>query len=482
MDVERHRLQAQPLNYLSSEQMDDFHFAALSVLEQVGTVVKHEQALQLLRSAGAVVSDEQRVFLSASLVEWAIKQAPSRSTVYDRTGKPAMYLEGRNVNFGTGSDCPYILDHQSGQRRSFHFQDVKDAVRLVDALPNIDFCMCMGLAPDIDTKVQDQYKYAAMLRYSTKPQVVVAGNRQSLEDIAQMAASVRGGMQELARRPLFVLYNEPTSPLVHSPEAMDKLLFMAENRLPTNYAPGIMAGGTAPVTIAGAMTQALAEILTGLVIHQLKNPGAPFVFGGGMSPMDMSSMQPTYAAPEAMMAEAGLVQIGRQLYKMPTWGFTGCSASKLPDEQAAHEASSYLQMSGSIGTNLAHDVGYLEFGLTFSFELLAMCNEFIAQNRRLMQGIRVDPEYMALEAIKRVDAGGHYLGDEHTFTHFQENYKPELTDRRTFEDWQAQGGTSMRERACKKVDSILSTHETVPLTKEAEESIQEVMSKAEERN
>jgi trimethylamine--corrinoid protein Co-methyltransferase len=166
---------------------------------------------------------------------------------------------------------------------------------------------------------------------------------------------VTGGRAELSRKPIFVLYDEPTSPLVHIKEAMEKLMFMADNNLPTNYSPGIMAGGTSPVTMAGAIAQANAEILAGLVVHQLKTPGAPFIFGAGMSPMDMQSMQPTYASPEAMVTQAGLCQIGRCLYDLPTWGFGGCSASKLADEQAVNEAAAYIMMSGWMGTNLVHE-------------------------------------------------------------------------------------------------------------------------------
>jgi len=382
MDPNTRKFNAGPLEYLTKEQMREIHSAALEILEDLGTVVHHDEAVQLLKSGGAHVVDGTRVFIPTALAERAVNSAPSRITIYDRNGNPAMFLEGRNVYFGTGSDCPHLLDSFTGERRDFLSKDVADAVRIADALPNIDFTMSMGLATDIEKEVQYQHKYANMLRFSTKPQVITAANKECLNDLIDMTAVVLGGREELARKPIFVLYDEPTSPLVHTNEAIEKLLFMAENNLPTNYAPGIMAGATSPVTMAGAITQATAEILAGLVIHQLRSPGAPFIFGGGMSPMDMSSMQPTYSAPEAMMTQAGLCQIGCCLYNLPTWGFGGCSASKLADEQAVNEAATYLMMSAWMGTNLVHDVGYLEFGLTYSFDLLVMCDEFIGQIRR----------------------------------------------------------------------------------------------------
>jgi trimethylamine--corrinoid protein Co-methyltransferase len=477
MDSNVKRFNSNPLEYLSVEQMRDIHSASLAILEDCGTVIHHEKAVGLLHQAGARVKDDKRVFIPSGLVEWAARRAPSRVTLYDRNGKPFMFLEGRNVHYGTGSDCPNLLDSFTGERRQFLSKDVADAVRLVDALPYIDFTMSMGLAPDFPGNRQYQHKYAVMIRNSTKPQVITAADRQTLNDIVDIAAAAVGGRDELKRKPVFVLYDEPTSPLVHIKEALEKLIFMAENNLPTNYSPGIMAGGTSPVTMAGAIAQANAEILAGLVIHQLTNPGAPFIFGAGMSPMDMQSMQPTYSAPEAMITQAGLCQIGRCLYDLPTWGFGGCSAAKLVDAQAVNEAAAYIMMAGWMGTNLVHDVGYLEFGLTYSFDLLVLCDEIIGQVRRMMEGIRVDKEHLAVESIKRVGPGGHFLGDEHTMRHFRENWQPGLTDRKTYETWKSQGAASMEQRAKEKVKHILENHRPQELPAEVNAEIDKILAR-----
>jgi trimethylamine--corrinoid protein Co-methyltransferase len=481
MDLNIRKFNATSLEYLSAEQMREIHSAAIDILEDAGTIVHHEKAVECLHKAGAYVKDGKRVYIPGSLVERALKTAPSRVTIYDRNGKPAMFLEGRNVYYGTGSDCPYLLDSVSGQRREFLSKDVEDAVRLVDFLPNIDFTMSMGLAPDISIGRQYQKKYALMIRNSTKPQVITAADTACLSDIVAIAAAAVGGREELSRRPLFVLYDEPTSPLVHTREAMDKLLFMAENRLPINYSPGTMAGATSPMTMAGSITQANAEILAGLVIHQLTKPGAPFIFGAGMSPMDMQSMQPTYSSPEAMMEQAGICQIGRCLYNLPTWGFGGCSASKLADEQAVNEAATYILMAGLMGTNLVHDVGYLEFGLTYSFDLLVMCDEVIGQVRRLMAGIRVDKDHLAVDAVKRVGPGGHFLNDDHTLSHFRENWQPDLTDRKTCEAWKAEGATTMGQRTKAKIKRILANHKPRPLPPQVDTEINKILDGIESR-
>lgn len=471
---------ASKFQVLDQEQMQEVHSASLSILEDIGMVIHHEEAIELLKKAGAYVEGGNRVYIPSSLAEWAIRTAPSRVTVYDRNGKAAMFLEGYKSYFGTGSDCPNIIDSFTGEKRKFLYKDVEDAVKICDYLPHIDFVMSMGLISDVKKEVSYQHEYAVMLRNSTKPQTITAADRESLDDIAEMAAAAVGGREVLSRKPIFVLYDEPSSPLQHSTTALDKLLYMAENRFPTNYAPGIMAGATSPITLAGAVAQAVAEVLTGLVIHQLKNPGAPFVFGAGMSPMDLVSMQPTYSAPEAMMTQAAVCDMARY-YHLPNWGFAGCSASKVPDEQALLEASSYIFMAAMCGTNLTHDVGYLEFGLTYSFDLLVMCNEVIGQVRRLQEGIIVDQEHLALDAIRRVGPGGHFLGDEHTFSHFRDNWKPELTDRNTYETWLSSGGTTMGQRAKAKIKHILETHQPQAVAPEVEARIDEIIDKAEGR-
>ncbi|MDR1948494.1 MAG: trimethylamine methyltransferase family protein, partial [Spirochaetaceae bacterium] len=345
-----------PPAYFSPEQLRDIHAGVLEILEDVGCDLHHDGAIKLLKDAGAFVSGN-RVYLPSALVEQALKTAPSRIMLYNRDGLPAMDLHGRNAYFGTGSDCIYLVDSFTGLRRRFTEKDMIDAVRLSDALPNVDFLMSMGLISEADPRVQYQMQYANLLKYSAKPQVVIAGNRECLNDILDLAAAVApGGREELERKPRFLLYDEPTSPLVHTFEAIDKLIFSAENRVPTNYSAGMLSGATGPVTLAGAISVAAAEALLGLTIHQLVNPGAPYVFGAGMSNIDMVSMQPTYASPEAMMLQAGLCELGRNLYNLPTWGFAGCSASKVADTQAINEAATYIFMAGLTGTNVNHDL------------------------------------------------------------------------------------------------------------------------------
>lgn len=467
-----------PFEYFSPEELQTIHAGALEILEQVGADLHHETALTLLKEAGASIEDK-RVYLSADMVESALSSAPSQIIIYDRDGNPALDLSERNAYFGTGSDCIFLVDSFSGKRRKFTEQDMVDAVRLCEALPYIDFVMSMGMIDSVKPKHQCQIQYANMLKYSKKPQVIIAINRPCLDDIVEIAAAgIDGGREELKQRPRFVLYTEPTSPLVHSYESIDKLLYAAENLVPTNYAPGMMAGATGPVTPSGAITLAAAECLFGLVLHQLAKPGAPFLFGAGMSNIDMQSMQPSYASPEAMMAQAGLCELGRNLYKLPTWGFAGCSASKCADTQAINEAASYIFMAGLTGSNLNHDLGYLEFGLTYSFDLLVMTNESVGQLRRIMDGIPLTRQSMALDAIGEVGPGGEFLSSKHTLEYFRANWAPDVTDRSTYDRWLELGSTTMEDRCKVKIRSILDE----PLVAYNEQAINAVLNQIEGRD
>lgn len=461
------KFNAPALSYLNDETIQTIHRASIRIMEQTGCIIDHPDVLGRLQQKGVKKDPDGRVRIPGELVEWAWGQAPSGLTIYNRDQEPALSLRDNHVYFGTGSDCPYLLDIETAQPRPFTFKDMRDAVRVADALPHIDFIMSMGLAGDLNPETAYQEKYRAMLENSNKPQVLTSGPRiDTLADIVEMASAVAGSMDQLRKHPGFLLLLNPTSPLVHSREAMDKLAYMAENDLPVIYAPGIMAGGTGPVTMAGAVAQANSEILAGLVVHQLVRPGAPFVYGGGMSPMDMKSGQPTYSAPEAMMTQAGLCQLGRDLYHLPTWGFGGCSSSKICDAQAVNEAATFNLMAAWAGTNLVHDVGYIEFGKTYSLELLVLCNEFIGQVRRMMGGIVVDDEQLAVDAIHRTGPGGAFLADPHTTRHFRDNWEPALTDRKTRKRWQKNGSRSMLERAGEQLREILNTHVPEPMDEE----------------
>ena len=212
-------------------------------------------------------------------------------------------------------------------RRPFTLPDVIACIRLVDALPELQFCMSMGIPEEAGGAGPYRMQYAAMIEHTEKPVVFVCNDVTDCEAIAGMAAAAAGGMTELRMNPTLVLYSEPTTPLTHSETATGKLLFMAEHGLPVIHSPAPMMGGTAPVTLAGGLALGNAEVLSSLVIHQLQRPGAPFIYGVQAHHMDMRTTISVYGSPEYELACVASAELGRS-YGLPIWGNAGMSDSR----------------------------------------------------------------------------------------------------------------------------------------------------------
>jgi len=429
---------------LSDTQLQDLHLAALEVLRRTGVRFHHQEALGMLKEAGAFVSDGNLVKFPARMVEGAIGSTPGRIVMCDRGGQPAMFLEGTRTYFGTGSDCPNFLDPETGEHRKFTQTDIINGYRLCDALPNIHFVMSIGIPSDVDPESLYDFQMALMLEHTTKPIVFVTNDRASCQRAIDMAAAVAGGHEALAEQQHILLYSEPSSPLQQSETAVDKLLLMAEYRLPVVHSPGPLMGGTAPITMAGGLVMSLAEILSSLVVHQLKRHGAPFVFGAGLHHMDMSAAQICYSSPEFQLTKAAIAQLGRW-YDIPTWGYAGCSDAKVVDEQAALEAMLSVIMAKLSGANLVHDVGYMESGLTTSFEMIVLTDELVAMTDHIMKGIEVSDDTLLVDELDRVGPGGHFLDTKETLNRFRDFWFPGLLDRKIGGWWYHPGPATQRQ-------------------------------------
>ncbi len=462
---------------LSESQLQDLHLAALELLRRKGIRFFHEDALALLSEQGAFVSDGNLVRFPASMVEEAIASTPGRIVMCDRDGEPAVFLEGTRTYFGTGSDCPGFLDPQTGEHRQWLQADLIDGYHLCDALPNIGFVMSLGIPADIDPALTYDVQMALMLEHTSKPLVFVTNDRASCQRAIDMAAAVAGGHEALTEQQHILLYSEPSSPLQQSETAVDKLMLMAEYALPVVHSPGPLMGGTAPITIAGGLVMSLAEILSGLVVHQLVRPGAPFVFGAGLHHMDMSSAQICYGGPEFQLTKTAVAELGRW-YGIPTWGYAGCSDAKVLDEQASLEAMLSVLMARLCGSNLVHDVGYMESGLTTSFEMIVLTDELIAMTDGIMKGIEVSEETLLLDELVSVGPGGQFLDTKTTVRRFRDFWYPGLLDRKRREAWLEEGGTTLGVRLNARVKEIVAEHRPRPLDPAAKEQIQAILAKA----
>lgn len=469
------------LRLFTDEQLEAIHRASLEILERPGVRVQDEEAREVLAQAGARVSDGDLVKIPAEVIEKGLETAPARVDLYSRTGELRLQLEGFNSYFGTGSDLPNTLDLATGERRPSSLDDVRAYARLVDALANIDFVMSMAQASDVPVATSDRRSFLAMTENSVKPIVYTAWDEVGLADIVRMAETIVGGRQELAARPFLLCYLEPTSPLVHSDVVLRKMRLLAEKGLPFVYAPGPIEGASAPVTSAGSLAMANAESLSGIAIAQLWRPGTPVVFGSGSGPMDMRSAVGTYSSPEFMLHCQAMAELAHHRYHLPVWGFSGCSDSKLPDIQAGIESALWILWTALSGANLVHDLGYLESGLTGSFEMVVICDEIVGMVRRLMQGIRIDDETLALDEIDAVGPGGDFLGSAHTMRHFRSIWMPLLFDRNNYHGWLGAGRPEAVRTARARSLELIGSHQCEKLTARVAEELGAIVAEADER-
>jgi len=463
---------------LSSEQCQKLHNASLEILARTGVRLYYQEAIDLLKKAGASVSDGNRVRIPAGLVEQAFSTVPKRVTLYNQNGQAAMFLEEGNCYYGTGSDCLHIIDHRTEERRNAVLQDVVEGMTVCDALPHIDFVMSMFLPSDVDALASDRYQMEVMLNQTTKPIVYVTNEFSGCVDAVEMAEAVAGGAEALKLRPFAACYINVTTGLRHNEDALEKLLFLAEKGLPALYIPVVLSGISGPVTPAGAVALVNAGVLVGLVLSQLKRPGAPFITSGmSGGELDMSTMVSPYCGPDYKGAAHALAHH----YNLPQFGMGGCSESKLVDQQAAAEAALTLMAETLGGANLIHDLGYLESGLCGSLAQLVICDEMVGWIEHMMAPLEVSDETLALDLIDEVGPDGEFLSADHTMAHFRERWYPKVFERGNYDQWLDKGGQSLGERAAERVTQILAEHKPEPLPDNVARAVHAVVERAEAR-
>jgi trimethylamine--corrinoid protein Co-methyltransferase len=467
---------------LSEDQLQELFEGVLHVLEYTGLEVQHEEALAILKGAGAWV-DGSLVRIPSYLVKRSLAMAPRSFTIFARDGNPKHHIHigpGR-AHFGPGPTPPNFIDVDTMERRPYVRNDARIVAKVCDALPNIDFCESLGTISDVHHQLAASYEFAEMFPNTSKPIVAWSYGKDDAEDIHKIAIAEAGGQEAFEKRPNYVHYCEPLSPLVSTFDALDKLIFAARHRVPVIFTPCPLAGGTGPVTAAGMIVQAAAESWMGLTVAQAVQPGSPFFMGGVLSVMDMSAMILSYGAPELSLMMSGITELAH-FAGLPLWQTGGCTDSKTLDEQAAIEGSLSVFFSALSGGDLCHDVGYTESGLTGSIYQTVLMDEAIGYSRRITRGIEVNEESLAVSVIHDVGPDGHYLREPHTRTHFKsEFWYPTMSDRRNYEEWDMMGRLTMRDRVINRTQEILQTHEPSSIKPETKQVIRKVLEAAEDR-
>ncbi len=444
---------------LTPEQCGQLHEAVLELLGDVGVELNHPRAMGLLAQAGATV-EGNRARIPGELIESALALAPSTIVLHDQAGEPVMPAGEDRVFFGTGSETPFILDHRTWDRRHGCLADVAEGARVVEALPNFDFLMSLFLPWDLDPKVAYLRQYKAMLEGCTKPMLLVTPNPSDVPVMMAMQEAVVGGETERLTRPRAMVYVNVTNPLRQEYEELEKALFCAEHGVPFAYVAPVLPGLMGPVIPPGSTVVGLAGELVGLLVAQLAREGAPVAISGGITGvMDMKSMITSYAAPEDRIISGEMARH----YRVPHFGLGGSTDSKLVDGQAAAEAALTLYTEALVGSNIIHDIGYMEAGSVNSLAQLVICDELIGWVRAIMKPLEIDATTLPLDLIREQGIGGDYLTTDHTMEHFGDLWYPTLFDRRKFDKWVAVGRKDLTASAVETVERILAAESPAPL-------------------
>ena len=432
------------------------HEATCTVLAATGVEVRHPAALELLRQAGAGVCDT-RARLPRALVDRAVASAPRAWLLRGRApdGSLDRELADGRTWYGTGPDCLYVADPQDGRRRA-RLADVERYAALCEKLPNIDFVMSMGLPEDVDGERLDLVQLAAMLAGTRKPIVVSSPfGGGPLRVMAEMAASC-------GQAGSFACLTMSSPPLQLDAICLDKLIVCGELEVPVILAPSPSAGSTAPASIPAIVVVANAEVLAGLVVHQLAHPGAPFVYGAGAGILNMHTMVESYRSPGVALGNQACIDLAR-CYGLPSWAYACDSDSKLFDEQAAAEAAMGAILGELCRATLLHDVGYLESGLQSSYEALVLGDELAGYARAFGEELPVDDEALALDEIMLAGPGGNHLGRPMTRTRYRRFRQSGLLDQSAYTRWRAAGATTLAQRVAARTKELLESAPTFTL-------------------
>ena len=452
-----------PMTIISADEVEAIHRASLDVLEEIGMDFNLPEARELLKAAGAKIEGE-RVRFDRAMVEETIRSAPQRFTLHARN--PANHIEigGNAMAWGTVGSPPSASDMEGG-RRTGNFADYRDFLKLAQYFNAIDFIAGYPVEPiDVHASVRhlDALREAAVL--TDKPFHAYSLGLERILDGIEIARIARGiSAETLEREPsLFTIVNT-NSPLKLDAPMLRGIIEMASRNQIVCVTPFTLAGAMAPVTVAGALVEQNAEALAGLVFTQVVRQGAPFIYGGFTSNVDMKSGAPAFGTPEYMKACIAGGQMARR-YNVPYRTSNTCAANTV-DAQAAYESVFSLwgvTMGG--GNFIMHGAGWLEGGLVASFEKFVLDVDLIQMVMEFLQPLDTTSESLGVEAIREVGPGGHFFGAAHTLARYEHAfYAPIVSDWRNNQQWLAAGKPDAYRKAHQVYRQALADYAEPPM-------------------
>lgn len=451
------------LEILSKADLERIHAATIEVIESVGVRFPSEKALDIWEEHNADVDRESMIVkVPGEVIEAALERAPSTYTLAARSPEQDLSLDGNHVYAGTDGCGVEVIDLENRVRRRSALSDVVDIARIADYLEQVAFHWVAVSAQDKPPESRGLHELKAIWENSTKH--VQTESIYSLEEARaaiEMAKVMAGGSQELRRRPVLSIMQCTTSPLGHDGGSLDAALVSAAAGLPVGFMTMAACLTTGPATMAGTLVVGNAEVISAIALMQLAYPGAPVFYAAAQTASDPRTGAYTGGGPEDYLFGAA-TNVLADYYGIPLSMGSFATGAKTPNWQAGIDNSLSTFMASVVMSDMLLGVGLLHGSRIWSFEQMLMDCEIFDLVHKMMQGIRVDDEHLAMQAIKSVGPGGNYLAEKHTRKHMRELWLPQLMDRRPYSEWEAHQDESA-DWARDRAQGILTSHEPEPI-------------------
>lgn len=451
------------LNILTPQEVQRIHEATLTIIEKVGVRFPSRRALEIWAANGADVDHEKMIVRARpQLIEAALKTAPPAYTLCARDPQQDCPLDGNHVFLGTDGCGVEIIDLHTQKRRTSVLQDVADIARLADATEEIGFHWVALSAQDKPAATRGLHEVKALWENSTKHvQSESIYNEREARRAIEMAIAVAGSLEALRQRPVLSLMQCSASPLGHDGGSLGAALVAAEYGVPTGFMTMAANLTTGPATLAGNLAVGNAEVISATAMLQLAYPGAPVFYAAAQTAADPRSGAYTGGGPEDFLYGAA-TNVLADYYKIPLSMGSFATGAKEPNWQSGIENSLSTFMASVVMSDMLLGAGLLHGSRIWSYAQMMMDCEIYSIIHKMMQGIVVDDETLALEAIASVGPGGNYLAQKHTRRHMRDLFLPQFMDRRPYSEWEIKQDDA-RQWALEKARKTLSAHQPEPL-------------------
>jgi trimethylamine--corrinoid protein Co-methyltransferase len=448
---------------------------AFSLISQHGVTVQAPPAIELLSTAGAHVENGV-AHIPESLVRRALETVPREFSLYNRAGEPTVTYGGNNVQFDPGSSCVHILDRDTLEHRMTLAPDLVRLVQVAEMLPQFAAQSTAVVCNEVPKDMGDLYRLFVVLLYSNKPIVTGAFSPHGAPAMIEMLAADSAGHAALRAKPRAIFDVCPSPPLHWTEFAAQNLIDLSRAWIPAEIISMPLAGAASPVTLAGSVVQHAAECLSGIVIHQLAQPGAPVVWGGAPSIFDMRSGITPMGSMETCMLNVASAQVAKSL-GLPTHGYLLGSDAKTLDAQAGQESGIAAVMGALGGINMISGAGMLDSLACHSAEKLVLDAESIAMAQRLLQGVQAGTETLALDMFAKVGAQGDFLKLPETRKLFrqEQNIPSKVIDRGSLNSWEQSGKQDTFARAKDRVNELVAAYKRPELPPEVEQHLRNLV-------